>query len=95
MSISVFAGALINAASGIFVGFEKMKLNSFTQILQAVVKTAFGPLLIVMGFGVLGAIYASMASFAAGGAISIIIVYFALYRSLQKRKSGKCEIKKP
>lgn len=94
MSISVFAGALINAASGIFVGFENMKLNGFTQILQAAVKTALGPLLIVIGFGVLGAIYAAMASFVAGGVVSILIVYFVLYRPLRKCNTSKCDFKK-
>ncbi len=94
MSISIFAGALLNAASGIFVGFERMKLNSFTQILQAVVKTALGLVLIVIGFGVLGAIFAALASFIAGGAIAIIIVYFALYKYYRKCKVGKCDVKK-
>jgi ABC-type nitrate/sulfonate/bicarbonate transport system permease component len=49
MSLSIFAGAVLAAASGVFTGFERMKLNSLTQILQAIVKTALGPLLIVLG----------------------------------------------
>ena len=93
MSISVFAGALASAAGGIFVGFERMKLNSFTQILQAFVKTAFGPILIVLGFGVLGAIYASMVSVLVGGVVAILLVYFALFRPLRKCKVGKCDVK--
>ncbi|MGD6807583.1 MAG: lipopolysaccharide biosynthesis protein, partial [Candidatus Bathyarchaeia archaeon] len=51
MSLSVFAGAVAAAAGGIFVGFERMKLNSLTQVLSAIVKTALGPLLVVLGFG--------------------------------------------
>ena len=93
MSISVFAGALLSAAGGIFVGFERMKLNSLTQILQAVVKTAFGPLLIILGFGVLGAIYAAMASVLAGSVIAILLVYFSFYKHLRKCKVGKCDVK--
>ncbi len=93
MSLSIFAGAVLAAASGIFVGFERMKLNSFTQILQAVVKTSLGPFLIILGFGVLGAVYATMASFVAGGAIAILIVYFYLFRQLRKCKVGKCDVK--
>ena len=93
MSLSIFAGAILSAASSIFTGFERMKLNSFTQILQAVVKTALGPLLIVLGFGVLGAIYASAASFIVGGAIGIALVYFSLFRPLRKCKVGKCDVK--
>lgn len=92
-SLSVFAGAIFAAASGIFVGFERMKLNSLTQILQAVVKTAFGPLLILLGFGVLGAVYAATVSIVAGGVIAIIIVYFSLFRPLRKCKVGKCDVK--
>ncbi|MCW4030137.1 MAG: oligosaccharide flippase family protein [Candidatus Bathyarchaeota archaeon] len=93
MSFSIFGGALFAAGSGIFLGFERMKLNSLTLILQALVKTALGPLLIVIGFGVLGAIYAAMASFVAGGIIAILIVYFSLFRPLGKCKTGRCNIK--
>ena len=93
MSFSIFGGAVFAAASGIFLGFERMKLNSLTQIFQAVVKTALGPLLIVVGFGVLGAIYAAMASIVAGGVIAIVIVYFSLFGPLHKRKTGKCDLR--
>ena len=93
MSIAVFAGALLSAAGGIFVGFERMKLNSFTQIFQASIKTAVGPLLVILGFGVFGAIYAAMGAILAGGIVGIVIVYFALFRPLRKCKVGKCHIK--
>ena len=93
MSISVFAGALTSAASGIFVGFERMKLNSFTQVFSAIVKTALGPLLIVLGFGVLGAVTAAMVAIVAGATISIAIVYHVLFRPLRKCKVGKCDVK--
>jgi len=92
MSLSIFAGAIFAAASGIFVGFERMKLTSFTQILQAVVKTSLGPFLIIIGFGVLGAVYATMGSILAGGAIAILIVYFYLFKPLRKCKVGKCDV---
>ena len=94
MSLSIFAGAILAAASSIFVGFEKMKLNSFTQILQAVVKTALGPFLIILGFGVFGAVYASMGSILAGGVVGILIMYFAFFRPLRKLKVGKCDVKR-
>jgi O-antigen/teichoic acid export membrane protein len=94
MSLSIFAGAVLAAAGGIFIGFERMKLNSLTAILQSVVKTAFGPLLIVIGFGVLGAVYATMASFLSGAVIAGFIVYFYLFRPIRKSKVGKFDIKK-
>jgi stage V sporulation protein B len=92
LSLSIFAGAILAAAGGIFVGFERMKLNSFTQILQAIVKTALGPLLIVIGFGVLGAVYAALSSFLTGAIVASLIVYFSLFRPLRKSKVGKCDV---
>ena len=94
MSLSIFAGAITAAASAIFTGFERMKLNSITQIFQAVIKTALGPLLIVIGFGVLGAVYAATASAVAGGVVGFLIAYFALYRPLRNSRIGKSDIKK-
>ncbi len=94
MSLSVFAGAVAAAAGGIFIGFERMKLNSLTQVLSAIVKTALGPALVVLGFGVLGAVTAAMVSILAGGIISILLVYYVLFRPLRKCKVGKCDIKK-
>jgi len=93
MSLSILAGAIFSASTAIFTGFERMKLNSFTQIIQAAVKTAFGPLLIVLGFGVLGAVYATTASLVTGGGVGILIVYFVVFRSLHKCKVGKCDVK--
>jgi stage V sporulation protein B len=94
MSISIFAGAIIAAAGAVFVGFEKMMLNSLTIILQSVVKTAIGPLLVILGFGVLGAVVGAAVSFLAGGLIGILIVYVVLFRSLRKLKVGKFELRK-
>jgi O-antigen/teichoic acid export membrane protein len=81
MSLSIFAGALASAASGIIIGYEKMKYNSFLQIFQAVVKTGLGPLLIVLGYGVLGAVTAAMISIVISGILAGLIIYFAFYRS--------------
>ncbi|HSV49615.1 MAG TPA: oligosaccharide flippase family protein [Candidatus Acidoferrales bacterium] len=94
MSLSVFAGALASAAGGIFTGYERMKLNSFIQIFQAIVKTGMGPLLIILGFGVLGAVYAAMVSVLAGGVIAVLLVYFAFYRHLRQTHSGKVDLEK-
>jgi len=93
MSISIFASAIVSAASAIFVGFEKMKLNSFSQILQALIKTLLGPLLVLLGFSVLGAVLGTVVSIAIGGFVSLILVYFILFRPLRKLKTDKYNIK--
>jgi O-antigen/teichoic acid export membrane protein len=94
MSLSIFASAVIAATGSIFVGFERMNLNSLSTILQAGVKTAVGPALVVLGFSVFGAIMGTVISYAAGAAISMAIVYFVLFRPIRKLKVGKSEIRK-
>ncbi len=95
MSVSIFAGAILAAAGAVFVGFERMKLSSLTTILQSIVKTGLSPLLVILGFSVLGAIIGAAVSIIAGGVIGIIIVYFALYRPIRKAKgSSKCDVRK-
>ena len=94
MSLSIFAGAVLSAATNIFIGFERMKLNSLTTILQAATKTAIGPLLVILGFGVLGAIIGATVSLVIAAAVGITIVYIALFRPLSKVKTGRREIGK-
>jgi O-antigen/teichoic acid export membrane protein len=94
MSLSIFAGALAAAASGVIVGFEKMKYNSFLQIFQAVVKTGLGPFLIILGYGVLGAVYAATVSIAASGVIAALILYFGFYRYYKQFQTGRYDIRK-
>jgi O-antigen/teichoic acid export membrane protein len=93
MSISIFASSLFAAASAIFVGFEKMMYNSFTQILQAIIKTALGPVLVILGFSVWGAVTGTIVSVVIGGLTGILLVYFALFRPLHKTKIDRSEIK--
>ncbi len=92
MSLSIFAGALMAAAGSIFIGFEKMEYNSIILTLQAVAKTAIGPLLVVLGFGALGAITGASVSALVGALVGISIVYIVMFRPLEK--TGKRDIRK-
>lgn len=92
MSVAIFGGALVSAATGVFVGYEKMKLNSFTQILQSLVKTVLSSFLVIIGFGVIGAVIGNITSYMVGAVIAVLIVYFSLFRPLTKTKVGKHEV---
>jgi O-antigen/teichoic acid export membrane protein len=91
-SLSIFTGAVIAATSAIFIGYERMWLNSSATIIQSVVKTALGPFLVIIGFSVLGAIIAATVSVLAGAVVSFALVYFKLYRYLKKEKIPWSEI---
>lgn len=86
-SLVTFSGALLVAAQSSFIGFENMKLNSFTLICQAVVKVVVGLLLILLGFGVLGAVLGYVLSFSVAGIIGLVLLYTIFLRNLQKSEN--------
>jgi len=92
ISVSIIAGSLLAASQAVFIGFERMELNSFTLICQAIVKTVVGPILVVLGYSVLGAVIGYSLGFIAAGTIGLVTFYIMLYRPL--RKEGTSNITK-
>jgi O-antigen/teichoic acid export membrane protein len=93
ISITIFGGSLLNAAQSSFIGFERMGLNSFTLICQAIVKTAVGPILVILGYSAIGASVGYTAASLFAGLIGITTLYFAVFRKLGKmeKRSGLLE----
>jgi O-antigen/teichoic acid export membrane protein len=94
VSIAIFSGSLLTASQSSFIGFENMKLNSLTLICQAVVKTAVGPLLILLGFGVLGAVLGYVLGFLAAGIIGVTAVYLVFLKNLAKLQTNRRPLSK-
>lgn len=92
VSLAIFSGALLTASQSSFIGFERMKLNSFTLICQATVKTVAGPFLILLGFGALGAVLGYVLSFLVAASIGLIMLYVVFLRNLKKSKITKSRI---
>jgi O-antigen/teichoic acid export membrane protein len=89
VSVAIFSGSLLVASQSSFIGFENMKLNSLTLICQAVVKTTVGPLLIILGFGVLGAVVGYVLGFLVAGVIGVVALYLFFLRNLAKPQTDK------
>lgn len=87
-SITVFATALQTAAQSTFIGFERMELNSLTNICQATIKSVATPLLVFVGFGAMGATLGYTVSFIASAIIALTILYLTIIRGI-KRKNTK------
>jgi len=87
VSVSIIAGSILAASQSGFIGFERMKLNSFTLICQAITKTAVGPVLVFLGYSVLGAVVGYAVSFVAAAIIGVATFYFILLRPLRKKAS--------
>ena len=94
VSITIFSGSLLTAAQSSFIGFEKMKFNSLTLICQAIVKSILSPLLVLLGFGALGAVLGYTFSFLVAGIVGSTILYFLLLGNLKRTKINRSEISK-
>jgi O-antigen/teichoic acid export membrane protein len=88
ISVTIISGSLLAASSSGFVGFERMGLNSFTLISQSIVKTIVGPVLVILGYSVLGAVLGFSLSALAAGIIGLAIFYFILFRPLKEQRAN-------
>ncbi len=90
-SLVVLATSLLAPTQSIFVGFERMDLNGFTLVCQAV--TYFiSPLLVYLGYGALGAVIGYTLSMVATGIIAIIMLYFVIFRKLDPDKNSNSSL---
>jgi O-antigen/teichoic acid export membrane protein len=92
VSVSIISGSLLAASQSGFVGFERMELNSFTVVCQAIVKTAVGPVLVFLGYGVLGAVIGYAMGFVAATVIGLATFYLILFRPIRKRRTKNSNI---
>ncbi|MEM2522657.1 MAG: oligosaccharide flippase family protein [Candidatus Bathyarchaeia archaeon] len=88
-STTVLAGALLTAAQSSFIGFERMELNSLTNICQAIVKTVASPILVFVGYGALGATLGYTLSFIFAAITGLAVLYLTIIRKLKAKNPWK------
>jgi stage V sporulation protein B len=93
-SVTIISGSLLTASQAGFVGYERMELNSLTLISQAIVKTAIGPILVLLGYSVLGAVIGSALGSVAAAIIGLAIFYAILIRPLERKRIRNFHITK-
>lgn len=79
LSISVFAQSILTVSYGVTIGYERMGLRSITQIVYSFMKSIISPILVVIGYGALGAVYGHVLPMAVTGLLGAFIVYL-IYR---------------
>ena len=92
VSITIFSASVSGLVSNVFIGFERMKLLSLLMVVQAIAQSAVGPLLVYLGYGAFGAVIGYISGSVAAGAFSIILLYFAIFRKLEKVHLNLSEI---
>jgi O-antigen/teichoic acid export membrane protein len=80
-SIVIVFQALFDAASSSFIGLDLMPHAASTQMLQSVLKSVLAPVLILLGFGLVGAISGHVVSYVAAGLVGAAILVLKLTHS--------------
>lgn len=93
-SLTIFSGSILLVSQSTFLGFEKMELKSATDVCQAVVKSLMSPLLVFLGYGVLGAVVGHTLSLVITAAISLAFLYFAIIRKWKTKSTQKTSLSK-
>jgi stage V sporulation protein B len=83
-STSILSSTFFGISQSIFVGFENMKMMSLISLLQALVQCVTAPVLVILGYGALGAMIGYVSTSIVGGTLSVLIFYLLIYRKLPK-----------
>ncbi len=75
LSFSVLAQSLLNTSNAVFVGYERMGMRSIVSMLYSVLKSVFGPVLVFLGYGVVGAAYGYTLPYLATGIAAVFLVF--------------------
>ena len=73
-SLNLLAQSMIGTSRSIFVGYERMELYSLTVIFFSVLKSVLAPLLVLVGYGAIGAILGNTLPLSMTGIISLTLV---------------------
>lgn len=73
--VLVLIQPLSTAAGYVLLGFGDMKCYAVIDVTRQVARTIISPLLIVLGFSVVGAVAGYVTAFAIGLAVSLMFIY--------------------
>jgi O-antigen/teichoic acid export membrane protein len=91
-SVTILSSSIIAASQSLFVGFEKMKLNSFVIVLQALIQCALSPLLVLLGYGAMGALLGYTLGSVVACILAISLLYFGIFRKLPIIKTSRSRV---
>ena len=79
-SFAVIGQALINATNSVFIGYMRVNLQNLTQIVYSILKGVSSSALVVLGFGLGGAVVGQVASYLIAGTMALVITLTYLKR---------------
>ena len=91
-SLTIIADSFLKISQSTFIGLERMGFHSLTLILNSTIRCALGPFLVILGFGVFGAILGQIVGQVIAGSIGLVIFYVSFLRKADKPLLKKNDI---
>jgi stage V sporulation protein B len=92
-SLSILADSFVKVSQSTFVGFERMELHSLTMILNSGIRCFLAPLLVVLGYSILGALQGQVIAQIITGIVGIVIFFSILLRNTSQGVLGELNLK--
>lgn len=74
LSFSIISQAIITISYGITVGYERMAFRSYIQILYSFLKSIISPFLVLLGYGIMGAVYGDIGPYILSALLGIAFI---------------------
>jgi stage V sporulation protein B len=76
VSLTILANTFLNTISTVAIGWNQFSLSALSNVATAFIKLGLAPVLIVLGFGVTGALVGHLTAYVAGGIIGTAVLYY-------------------
>lgn len=87
-SLLILFETLFNTLSSVFMGLDNMENNAVMMIIRAVTKILLSTLLIILGFGILGALLGHISCYIVAAVVSVAILTLKLRKNRDDHKAG-------
>lgn len=84
-SLTILADSFLKISQATFTGFERLEYYSLLQILNSIIRCSVAPLLVGLGFGVLGALQGQIVAQLVSGIVGMIIFYIKFLGHTEKQ----------
>jgi O-antigen/teichoic acid export membrane protein len=91
-SLTIIADSFLKVSQSTFIGLERLEFHSLTLILTSGIRCFLAPLLVFLGYGIMGAIQGLIVAQLTAGIIGIIIFYVAFFRNPMEKSLNKLDI---
>jgi O-antigen/teichoic acid export membrane protein len=84
-SFTILADSFLKVSQSTFIGLERLEFHSLTLILNSSIRCFLAPLLVFLGYGIMGAIQGQIVGQVTAGIIGLVIFYNSFLRNYSKK----------